>query len=534
MSGRWFLLMSFLISLCTSLFVLSSVPAFQAYGDVSIYSSLGREIAMNGFLIPQTNTLHYPGSVWIYPPVIPYMFAAIVSLTGPGTTEYFVFAFLGSILFSLTCIPFYYVGRILFTEQTGRFASLLYAVFPPSLYIIGWGGFPQLLGFFIVVWILYIALKVQDQEFHFLKYTILEGILLGILSLSHDLSSFIVMLTFVSLSFYFVCRRLVLGRSSTVTRNIAFSVGSLAIGSVSVIAWYLPRIWWVIDAALPGSSPVYRSYATSSGHTISVLGAIYDDVFSQSPPVFGISINLGLLVIMLVIFPIALAYLWRLKNSGDKNAIMALFLLVPALIMLFEFRDSVLFSRVSYFVALFAFPLFSRLAYVVIFTRRNPGLYRGDRPTGTINSALTVAVVVLVAANSALALGLGYSLHTYNSPDGSQNDGYLQVANFFLDNAMTRGKTVAAPGDLGFFISGYAGNPALVYENYTLLTQPVEWNESHAAYVLIFQSSNSQSNVSSYVRDYGVSYVVIPSTVTVYYSGYSLVFKDSNYCVYDA
>ena len=209
----WFLILSLFLSMAVSAFVLSSNPSFLASGDVSAYSSLGKEIVRNGFLIPSTNTIHYPGSVWVYPPVVPYIFSIIVLFAGTGTAAYLSFSILGMLLFSITAIPVYYVVRSLFSEESARFSSLFYAFYPPSLYTITWGGYPQLLGYFIMGWVLYFLIQFTRGNVSTARYVIIEGILLGILTLSHDLSSILVDSIFVVLIIYFIVRRIRYGSS---------------------------------------------------------------------------------------------------------------------------------------------------------------------------------------------------------------------------------------------------------------------------------------------------------------------------------
>ena len=524
-----FLILSFFLSMAVSAFVLSSNPSFLASGDVSAYSSLGKEIVRNGFLIPSINTIHYPGSIWVYPPVVPYIFSIIVLFAGTGTSAYLSFSILGMILFSITAIPVYYVVRSLFSEESARFSSLLYAFYPPSLYTITWGGYPQLLGYFIMGWVLYFLIQFTRGNGNTARYVIIEGILLGILTLSHDLSSILVDSIFVVLIIYFIVRRI--GYGSSEMRNLLFASGSFLLGSVATVIWYLPRLWWVIDSAFPSSSPVYLKYATSPSGPHSILSSIGADLSSLSQALNGLSVNLAILGVTLILVPIAILYLWKTRHSGEKFNMIQFFILIPLLVTLLEVNDNVLFARLSYFVAFFAFPVISYLAFSIISGKNSLFHSTGRDRYYLLNRLFSVLIFAVVMLNAVVAVGFSYDAHSYYSEGNIGNSGVVSMGNFFLTNT-SHNETVAAPGNIGFFISAYAGNPVISYESYNYLTQPVEWEESHAAFVLIYQSYGNSTAVNRYVTEYNVSYVVIPSGIGLVNAGYSMVFNSSIYNVY--
>ncbi|MGC8506540.1 MAG: hypothetical protein ACP5NK_07545, partial [Thermoplasmata archaeon] len=65
------------------------------------------------------------------------------------------------------------------------------------------------------------------------------------------------------------------------------------------------------------------------------------------------------------------------------------------------------------------------------------------------------------------------------------------------------------------------------------LTQPVEWAENYAAYILIYHSSQNVYYTNSLIDEYNVSYIIIPahtqgidpSYTVVYVSQYFILFK---------
>ncbi len=532
MKTRDFLILSFILSFTTSISVMASSPFLLASGDVSTYASLGREIVANGFLIPATNAIHYPGSAWVYPPVVPYIFAVTVLFSESGQEMYLSFAILGAFLFSITSIPVYFVSRNFFSEKPARFTSLFYSFFSPSLYAMTWGGYPQLLGFFLMGWLLYLSLRAQDGDASILRITVLGGITLSVLILSHDLSGVMMLAILIFMFLINVARSIVFGGTDAKRRNITFSLGSVLIALIPSIAWYLPRLWWVIDSAAPTTSPVFLEYAGNAHHSQTVLSAIKADLLSISQAINGISINLAILIITLVLVPIAILYLWKGRGSSEKHRIMLTFICLPLAIMIVEFYDSVLFTRVAYFAAFFVFPVVSYLVFATVSRNLSGHAERKPGQTMTVLKYLPSIIIIVLVINSAFALEFDMNSHSYYSQSSIGNHDAVEVAQFFLNNATAHGKTVVAAGDIGFFIAGYAGNPVLTYENYNLLTQPVEWEESHAAYVMIYQSSVMHSNVTTYIAKYGVSYVVIPTSVTSYFSGYRLVFHNGEYNIF--
>ena len=63
---------AFFTAVILRLIVLFSSRPYVYGGDSYSYIALSAEISANHYLIPFTNLIHYPGSDYIFPPVIPY------------------------------------------------------------------------------------------------------------------------------------------------------------------------------------------------------------------------------------------------------------------------------------------------------------------------------------------------------------------------------------------------------------------------------------------------------------------------------
>ncbi len=527
----YFVILVTAVSASSALAVMASAPSFIATGDASGYAVLGREIIDNGYMIPSTNTLHYPGSQWIYPPVVPYMIAFLLTFTGYGSSAFVSIMILGAILVSLSCVPMYLVSRNLFGEVKGRIISLIFSCYPPSLYTLTWGGYPQLLAFVLMVWILYFALRFQDFKFQVLRSGLIEGLLVGALVLTHDVSGIATVLVFAAVTVYFLTRRMLMGSNAETSRNAAFFAISFSMGMVAAIYWYLPRLQWVLYSIFPTSSPVYNGLVRST-----VSGSFYssltEDLLALTQVANGL---LALWPIMIIGVGLFLAVLYHLLKHGFgsvKFLVLAFFVIVPLLLMVIEIGNPTLFARLSYIVILFSFPV---VAYVVLegisALQRRYDVSRGVKKHRG-STAVLLSAAVLVISNGAVAIDFNAVSHAYYSVGSANTPGVNGVADYFLNNVSNRDSIVCAPGYLGYYISEHSGNPVFSFYNYSDLTQPAEWTESHVAYVLIFESYNESSLANSYVTQYIVSYVVIPHYVNKINSEYKLVYQNEFYGIY--
>ena len=532
---RLVMALAFIISLITSMIVLSSRPFLQGTGDTSTYVSLSREIIANGLIIPQINTIHYPGSVWVYPPIFPYIGALLISLTkAQGWDQYIVLGLVGSLIFSLTSIPVY----LLLREMYGNFVSLLgaimYPFFLPSLYILSWGGYPQLLGFLLASIIIYYFIKAEQKGKNRIRYAIYSGFALGILALSHDLTFVLIFVSVIILIIYRLIIKLMTRTASKQSIKVPFV--AILISSAFGAYWYAPRIWWVKDSAFPTSSSAFLKYSVGITSSPGIMQDLSSDVFSLQQPLGPIS----MFVIIFALYIVLLFFLifkmnGELRHNG-KIDFVYIIMLIALVISLIEFRDPVLFVRLFYFVLFTGFILVIKPLYYGVkdLMKSSTGIGQFSREI-TIRRVAGYAVILIVLFNAVIGLSFNYESHTFYGSDtgnASLDVQSMGILNFVHKNLSDQA-VIAAPVPLAFDIMGYAGNPVLAFQPSNYLTQPIEWEENYAAYIMIYHSSQNVSYTHSLVDEYNISYVIIPahtqgidpSYTVIYVSQYFILFR---------
>jgi asparagine N-glycosylation enzyme membrane subunit Stt3 len=526
--------LSLILSVLTSLFVISSRPFFQGTGDTSTYVSLSREIIENGLMIPQTNAIHYPGSVWVYPPVVPYIGALLMSITGSGGwTPYLVFGLLGSVIFSATAVPIYFLVRELYGKEIGLIASLIYPFFLPSLYILSWGGYPQLLGFLLLAMILYLLVRSERDNRNWLRYSVYSGLFLGLLALSHDLT-FVVVYASVIILIVFRLITGIITRSGN-KRTVLAPIVLLIISSAFGLYWYLPRLWWVKDSAIPTSSPVFLKYSVGIASSPGIMEIFHSDISGIQQPLGPIS----LLAPIFSLYAVLLIYLLvKMRNEikGNRATDSIYLILVFTLILsLVELNDPVLFVRLFYFVILMGFVLSMKPLYygfrLLIKKASSIHLHSGGISAGRLAG---YALVFLIVINAVSGVPFNYISHTYyGSVSGSvgtdsQSIGLLN----FIHSNISPDSGIAAPVPIAFYVMGFDGNPVIAYQPSNYLTQPVEWEENYAAYILIYHSSQNVSYTNSLIREYNISYILIPTHTQGIDSSYLMVYMTQFFILY--
>ena len=508
-----------LLSASTSLFVFLTLPAGKFYGDLLGYIALGKEISANSMLIPSVNTIHYPGSAWVYPPVIPYL-AAIFVMVSNGYSLQMLSAF-SVLTVSLTSIPALKLMRNIFGPEEGSVGGILYALYFPSLYEETWGGLPQLLAILLLITMLAIVTSRNDRVN---KWDSSAVLLLGFaIPFVHDLTSILILPSLLIAILLFIVLKS--GRS----RESILSAISL-IGLVTGISiWYLPRLWWVIDSAFPTSNGVFSSLSSivPSSSSTGILHSLYS---VQQVSSAAAIIPYGWILVV-AFFMLSVVVLFKFVDHR-QFPVMAAFLLLPLVLTFAYIDDNVLSARFSYFAYLFSFllvaPMFYRMLKATLNSfegRRSKGIT--SKYTVRIVSACLIAVMVSLSVSGMLYDAGSHAYYAYS--DNRSEFQYSMDTVHFLGQHHSSG-TVVAAGTIGFLIMAYDALPVIEYQPLNYLTQPVEWNESYAAYEILH---HPDSNISrQMIIRYNVSYVIMSPGEIDLPEYYNPVYSNPYFAIY--
>lgn len=464
--------------------VLLSSPSLLAVGDAAEHVALARELAQNHYLVPSKNTLYYPGTPWIYPPLALELLASLCGLAGwSGWTPFYVVSGLMVVFDSLTVVPAYLAAKEAFDGRTALAAGLLFAAYPPGIYALSWGAYPQIVASFMVMWLLW--LWVGDRQG--LKRGVAMGFVAGLVALTHDLTAFVVVGALLAYTvggaLWGLRRRGLPARAKTALVALLLCLPFMAY-------WYVPRLQWVLYAASVSSPPQALLLDTKQ-----FLKAFAIPI--------GVYYSYALFYVVLLVVS-AYTLVRRFRASALP---LIVFGLVPLCVMVYRSSDVALLERLPYYVLL---PTTLFAARGLSFTAK--GL--GDLVPAPAAKRVTALVVVGVFAAFTALSAVTYSAtaHTYYARCDYCSSGTLlpelQLYGWILKNTPP-GSVFAAAGQLGYYIAAYDGRPTIAYHPLYYLTQPSERYESLAAYRLVFEPANNTAITLSYIVEFNVSYVVV-------------------------
>ncbi len=503
--------LAFFIAIGLRLIVLFSSRPFILGGDSFSYVALSAEISRNSYLVPFTNTIHYPGSEFIFPPIVPYVLSPFVAVFGTFDTV----ALLTAVDIFLGSLPVFLVSIIttkLKGKNAGIISGFIYATFPPFIYLNTWGDTAQVLGFVLFLLLLLCVVEViRTPGTVRIQYA---GIfLLLLLGYVHDL-------TFFFAVFFLVITIVALSIWNKISHEKAIRISPLLLilagGGVPGSLWYIVHPAWLsflVGGFISGNSHGSTFSASSLAGSIAQVFAIPFGYFYLSFLFFAL---------------LAVAWFYMHWTGWRKDEIPIDALLLASVIPLFFLlSNSVLFSRFLYFTAL-GYSFAGSILLAGILSYRGHGL---SKPRRNIRVIMKIAVVLVIAMYLSLSVVINEQAHSYyanGEGSGSSFAANVALSEWIASNDPNR-QAVAAPQQIGFVIMAYAQLPVLVNENSTLLTQNKEVLESEAAGELISLPANI-TLVNQLAREYSIIYVV--SNMTSSTSLFRPVFSNSFYTVY--
>jgi len=516
-SDRRILLILVLSGILLRVLVFVSSPRFISVGDAAEYVALARELAANNFAVPPHNTLYYPGTPWIYPPLGLELLAAIIRLTASsGWEPFYTLTGLMVVFDSLTVIPVFLLTKRVFDRGAALAAGLIFSSYPPDLYALSWSAYPQIVATFIVAWVLLLWVRAETDP-HPLRLNVFMGLLVGVVALVHDLTAFVlvgVLLAYavVGTIMGFVGRR-------RLSNSTSAAWVSLAVCSPFMAYWYAPRLWWVEYAASSSSTPQ------------TLVSGLNQFLQSFAIPVgvyYGYMIVYALL---LIVFTYTM-----ITDFRPTTLTLICFGAVPVAIMVYKSTDITLLERLPYYTLL---PTTIFVAKGLTYTcARIEKAVKSFRPSSRRTWAYTLAILLAFTAFTALStVSYSASAHTYYAQCGYCNNKAepltdLSIYEWIETNTPT-GSVFAAAGHIGYYIAAYDGRPTIVYHPLDYLTQPSERYESLAAYTLVFTPDYNIVETLTYIIQYNVSYIVVYNTynITVPYF-YKPVYTDNLVTLY--
>jgi hypothetical protein len=490
------------------LLVVSSPPSFIPGGDGGQYVALARELISARFIVPSINTIYYPGTQWVLPPLPVLLLAFLMSVFGSVGWAPFQILLALSITFDVaTLIPLWQLSNSIFGEPTAYVIAAAYIAYPPALYTLTWAGYAPIIGVMLSVWCLLYSVKLVTTGHSALRNAAILGLLLGLTALSHDLSAFVLLGGIILLLVALALSRLRVSWRSTVhSPNALWHVLlSLLIASPAYLYWYAGRLDWLASAA--------GNQMSGGSNAIGVFEEYLTALRQPFGPLFEVEI--------VVLFPFLIYGIYLMARRYPSSAIAVLpFMLSPSLLALWKWNDPSLFIFLYYYIVLFSVPpiAFALISVVGSASSRTvrTAVYNFRRRRGVVVRAIGYgAIFLLIAVNSVTSVNFNTGSHTwFNECFDCSSSGprlYDYSVLYWITGNVNRDSVIVAPGNLsnwGFYVCGYTGNPCIVAHGLQWLSQASERAESTAAQVLIYTPSENLTLTSYYIHKYDVSYVM--------------------------
>lgn len=502
--GKTIIILLFVAVLARVIIFLGS-PLFVSTSDSGSWISFALEIDKNHLLIPANNVINYPGSTYVYAPVVPYLLSFIMKITGiHGIAPFYAITVLEITIGSLTIIPVYLITRERLGVKPALFSGSVYASFSPFLYLISFSALPQEAGFLLMLWTVYFLERTHTSG-RLKIYTVSTLFLLSFaLNFLHDLTAFFFLLVISLYLLYMLARKILFHeRWRGLTNGPLWSfLGSLS----GFLLWYAPRFRWLIQGI--------SFYGGRTG-TVSLLYTITADLGDLSQPL-GIPAFLSFISPIFFILSIPLIII-TLHYHEERTRPAAFFFIASLFIDLASMPFPVIFSRLSYFLALF-YAVFS--GYIVTLLNHRGDINIGGRVKWILTlmirrkGSIYRIVVLFIILYSIWGVVFSYYAHTYylSENDTSFSD-ICGISEFILLHER-RNDVIAADGGTGYFIMGYTGNPVIDYVNQSFLTQDIQINESKAALILTEEPYLNTTLTSAVMEEYNVSLVITTHALT--------------------
>lgn len=477
-------------------------PRFIPTGDVGQFATFVREIRDSGG-IPVLNVIYYPGSNYIYPPLI-FLIDYLISLVMGGnvTTFYIYSLFYIGIAFSVaTSVLLYAIGYPYKKPVYSLTAVVVSSLMGADIYALSWGGYPYITAQFFLLIILLLAGLVHTRKIRRNSAIFSSAILAVLIALTHDLTWAIGEYILIVLALFFYLKR------EKDTSLVIFSgfISGLVFGAI----WWIPRMSFFISAA-------FISNSEGNGLFPAISNPL-QIIFVMIPTIF---------VLAILCITIGISFVDNGAILDRRNP----FLLAAVSISVFVFYlpfDETLAARILlYIIPLVTAVVFMNISILDNFHikfRRNGKIFR--------NVAIVPVILIILMIFGPVQVFLD---------NGSSNfylSGQFQYDQSLINYGATHFEnyTVVAPY-IGQYLSAIDGTHVIMYTGF--IVGPTQIMERNAAIDIVIDPANSSTNLSRY----NIGYVIIPSawentTVDGHYISlyryFQCVYTDKYYSVYE-
>jgi len=457
-------------------------------GDVGQFASFVKEFQLNGGYIPATNVLYYPGSKYIYPPLI---FLGISSFNllignlvhiGSSTAIYELF-YLAIVVSSLQAIFLAFFLKKFQNRNEFLLSVVVLVFFDVSLYEISWGGYPDITATFFLIIMLYFLDKRGSGE-HWFTYA---TILFVLIAYTHDLTYFFSLLVVACIVIFDLIKRNF--RSSFKVLIL------LLVGGAAGAVWWVPRIQFLIGAAT-----VTISQGTGIFNEVGNTTVIFQAVPFMIPVIF-----LGLLELFVSI---------RTRHFEPIDSF-SIGLIASASGLFFIFYDPTLTGR----MILFSYTMLMIMVLKNLGLIRKSGIFQSLKFIQGKRLVALIVLFMLVMAPVQVLLASN-TVSYYSTGNFQYSSSLIQYGETHFKNG-----TILAP-NIGNFISAQDGARVIIYTGFVV--GPVQIEERNAGLSIILNSSSAYSLQN--IKQYNISYIIIQSSlINTTINGHLITFPTTFY-----
>ncbi|GEM_PF-5170603 len=446
--------------------------AFAPHVDAAEFATFVREIAINNGSVPTVNSLYFPGSRFIYPPLL-FLFVYYVSLIfhagGPSQGYFYLYSlFVLAVVAGSVKNAFIYRKTVNPEVKGSRALSFVIPVFfGVDIYALTWGGYAYIVDYLFLILLLFHLDKGKWNRYDFLYGAFLSLVI----PLTHDLTWFIAEASVTGFLIFNVIQK----------RRVKAIMSSfiLIVSTVTGIIWWLPRVSFVVSAISIGQS--------AGAGFFSPVNSDYSALLAIP---FGVPV--GVLAVLELV-----ASLRRHKFEPIDAFTVAM--VVGAFMLLIIVRDPIIAARIALY--LYTFLMIIVLKNIHIISWKGVMGSRHMRWNLKPRKVVALAVVLLFAVGIPSQFAISSSAsHYYSEGMFLYDHDLITWAGSHMQNG-----TILAP-EIGNYISSIDGLPVILYSGFIVGKEQIIQRE--VALDLI--SGHINSSLMKLLDTYNIRYLILP------------------------